>query len=68
MELKKQYHGEIEVLLGIEADFLPEHLELYRSVIAAYPLDYVIGSVHEFAGIAISTDTRSCVPKRSRSC
>ncbi|WP_169090497.1 histidinol-phosphatase [Paenibacillus sp. PL91] len=53
LDLKREYHGKIEVLLGIEADFLPEHLDLYRSVIAAHPFDYVIGSVHEFAGIGI---------------
>ncbi|OZB94270.1 histidinol-phosphatase [Paenibacillus sp. XY044] len=53
LELKKQYRGKIEVLLGIEADFLPDHLDLYRSVIGSYPFDYVIGSVHEFAGIGI---------------
>ncbi|GIP23178.1 histidinol-phosphatase [Paenibacillus sp. J22TS3] len=53
LKLKEEYKGRIEVLLGIEADFLPKHLDLYRSVIAAYPFDYVIGSVHEFAGISI---------------
>lgn len=53
LKLKEEYRGKIEVLLGIEADFLPEHLDLYRSVITSYPFDYVIGSVHEFAGIGI---------------
>lgn len=53
LELKREFEGQIEVLLGVEADFLPEHLDLYRSVISSYPFDYVIGSVHEFAGIGI---------------
>ncbi|GGG58938.1 histidinol-phosphatase [Paenibacillus radicis (ex Gao et al. 2016)] len=53
LALKKEFAGSIEVLLGIEADFLPEHLDLYREVIASHPFDYVIGSVHDFAGIGI---------------
>lgn len=53
LELKQEYEGRIEVLLGIEADFLPPSLELYESVISSYPFDYVIGSVHGFAGVSI---------------
>ncbi len=55
--LKQEISGEIEVLLGIEADFLPESLEIYRKIIASYPFDYVIGSVHSFGGISIYDGT-----------
>ncbi|GGD95907.1 histidinol-phosphatase [Paenibacillus nasutitermitis] len=50
LELKAEFAGRIEVLLGIEADFIPDCLDLYRNILASYPFDYVIGSVHEFAG------------------
>lgn len=53
LSLKEKYQGQIEVMLGIEADFLPQHLELYRNILASQPFDYVIGSVHEFGGIGL---------------
>lgn len=53
LALKKEYAGKIEVLLGIEADFIPEHLDLYRKIISSYSFDYIIGSVHQYHGISI---------------
>ncbi|AIQ73100.1 MULTISPECIES: histidinol-phosphatase HisJ family protein [Paenibacillus] len=53
LALKKEFAGQIDVMLGIEADFLPDSLDIYRSVIASYPFDYVIGSIHNFGGISI---------------
>ncbi|SDM78355.1 histidinol-phosphatase (PHP family) [Paenibacillus jilunlii] len=53
LALKKEFAGRIAVMLGIEADFLPQSLELYREIIAGYPFDYVIGSIHDFGGISI---------------
>ncbi|MER5431765.1 histidinol-phosphatase [Streptomyces sp. NPDC002588] len=44
--LRAEYRGRIDILLGVESDFFPEHAELYRSVYAGLDLDYVIGSVH----------------------
>lgn len=41
-----------EVLLGIEADWLPEHLERARTLIGAHPFDVVLGSVHFVDGWA----------------
>ncbi len=46
MELKDKYHGEIEVLLGIESDFIPGKTTFYHNVYNLYPFDYIIGSVH----------------------
>lgn len=53
LRLKKEYAGKIEVLLGVESDYFPEHEALYRSIYAGYPFDYVIGSVHQLFGVSI---------------
>ncbi|RXZ81726.1 histidinol-phosphatase HisJ family protein [Paenibacillaceae bacterium] len=58
LHLKEQYRGKIEVLLGIESDFFPEHAELYRGIYAKYPFDYIIGSVHVSNGKHIFDKTR----------
>ncbi|MCJ7842661.1 histidinol-phosphatase [Lederbergia sp. NSJ-179] len=46
LSLKEEYKGKIDVLLGVESDFFPEHIELYRRQYEQYPFDYIIGSVH----------------------
>ncbi|SDD71203.1 histidinol-phosphatase (PHP family) [Paenibacillus sp. UNCCL117] len=53
LKLKAEYAGRIEVLLGVESDFFPEHAETYRAVYAQYPFDYIIGSVHLSGGVSI---------------
>ncbi len=44
--LKEKYEGKIHVLLGVESDFFPNHIEVYRKQYQLYPFDYIIGSVH----------------------
>lgn len=39
-------YDEITVLLGIEADYAPEHEVQLRALLDAWPFDYVIGGVH----------------------
>ncbi|MDF9842701.1 MULTISPECIES: histidinol-phosphatase [unclassified Paenibacillus] len=58
LSLQKEYAGKIDVLLGIESDYFPEHAELYRATLAAYPFDYVIGSVHSVGGDSIFNKSR----------
>jgi histidinol-phosphatase (PHP family) len=58
LELKKEYSGVIDVLLGIESDYFPIHAELYRKTLAAYPFDYIIGSVHQIDDISIFNANR----------
>lgn len=53
LSLQKEYAGKIDVLLGIESDYFPEHTELYRRTLAAFPFDYIIGSVHSVGGVSI---------------
>lgn len=53
LELKEKYKDRIEVLLGVESDFFPEHAALYRQAYENYPFDYVIGSVHQVGGVSI---------------
>ncbi|WP_411333579.1 histidinol-phosphatase [Metabacillus indicus] len=50
LELKNEFKGQIEVLLGVESDFFPEHIELYKRQYEKYPFDYIIGSVHHVDG------------------
>ncbi len=46
LRLKEKYADQIHVLLGMESDFFPEHLEIYREHYLLHPFDYIIGSVH----------------------
>ncbi|WP_241993970.1 histidinol-phosphatase [Mesobacillus foraminis] len=58
LELKQAYSGKIEVLLGIESDFFPEHVDKYRTCFERYPFDYIIGSVHQVDGVSIFNKRR----------
>ncbi|MGG4217680.1 histidinol-phosphatase [Paenibacillus jamilae] len=57
-ELKKEYEGRIDVLLGLETDYFPDFAELYRSTLAPYPFDYLIGSIHNVEGDSIFNRNR----------
>jgi histidinol-phosphatase (PHP family) len=45
LELRGRF-PDTPIRLGIEADFLPEHMGSLRELIEALPFDYVIGAVH----------------------
>lgn len=53
VRLKAEYSGRIDVLVGVESDFFPEHASLYREIYSEYPLDYIIGSVHVLDGVDV---------------
>lgn len=58
LSLKKEYEGVIDVLLGIESDYFPQHAELYREILGRYPFDYIIGSVHYVNEVSIFNKSR----------
>jgi len=58
LRLKAKYEGTIDVLLGMESDFYPEHADLYRRMYEPYPFDYIIGSVHQTRGVSIFNRNR----------
>lgn len=58
LQLKREYEGKIDVLLGIESDYFPEHAEIYRQTLTQYPFDYVIGSVHSVGNVSIFNKNR----------
>ncbi|MCM3041838.1 histidinol-phosphatase [Paenibacillus motobuensis] len=58
LSLKQKYAGKIDVLLGIESDYFPEHVEIYRDILSQYPFDYVIGSVHSVKDVSIFNKNR----------
>lgn len=45
-------HPELPVLLGVEAEFLPEAAKETLTTLATYPFDYVLCSVHYVDGFA----------------
>lgn len=49
-ELAREYRGRIDVLLGIEADFVEGHEDELTSILERYEWDVVLGSVHWVAG------------------
>lgn len=58
LQLKKSYQDKIEVLLGVESDFFPEHALIYKQNYDPYPFDYIIGSIHVTAGVSIFNKNR----------
>ena len=50
LALREEFRGRIDVLLGIEADYAEGHEESLRELLAPYPWDVVLGSVHFVAG------------------
>jgi histidinol-phosphatase (PHP family) len=46
LALKERFGDRIEVLLGIEADYVAGHEERLARLLATYPFDVVLGSVH----------------------
>ncbi|WP_299093793.1 histidinol-phosphatase [uncultured Metabacillus sp.] len=46
MRLKEKYKDKIHVLLGMESDFYPNYIDIYRDQYLLHPFDYIIGSVH----------------------
>jgi histidinol-phosphatase (PHP family) len=56
--LKERYHGRIEVLLGIEADYVEGFEEALETELARYPFDVVLGSEHWLDGWCVD-DPRS---------
>ncbi len=58
LKLKAEYARRIDVLLGVESDFFPEHADVYRDVYKLYPFDYIIGSVHLSGGVSIFNKKR----------
>lgn len=47
---KERYKGRMDVLFGLEMDYMPDEEAFIRESLAAYPYEYVIGSVH-FQGL-----------------
>ena len=45
-ELAREYEDDVRIILGIEADFIPETLHQTAATLDQYPFEYVIGSVH----------------------
>ncbi|MBS4220644.1 histidinol-phosphatase [Bacillus sp. FJAT-49711] len=58
LQLKEEYKGKIDVLLGVESDFFPEYIDLYSKYYDQYPFDYIIGSVHFVNGVSIFKKSR----------
>lgn len=57
LNLKERYRGIIDLRVGLEADYIEGYEEQIRELLAPYPWDYLIGSVH-FLGEWDITDYR----------
>jgi histidinol-phosphatase (PHP family) len=45
-DLRRRYAGRIEVLLGLEMDYLEDLEDYLEEQVARHPWDYIIGSIH----------------------
>ncbi len=51
--VRVQYAGRITIKAALEADFIPGFEAKTRAIIAGFPYDYIIGSVHFINGWAV---------------
>ena len=51
--LRARMRDRIEILVGVEADYLPGTEEAYRALLADPRIDFVLGSVHYFDGFHV---------------
>ncbi len=56
--LRERMRGRIDVLVGVEADYLAGTEEAYRELLDDARIDYVLGSVHYFDGFHVYDRTR----------
>lgn len=45
-DLKREYAGQIEIHIGVEAEYYPAHFEALLQFLAAYPCEYLIMGQH----------------------
>jgi histidinol-phosphatase (PHP family) len=57
LALKERYRGQIEVLVGVEADYIAGREEVLVRLLEAYPFDVVLGSVHFLDGWLVDAPT-----------
>ena len=46
VDLRKEYARDIEILIGVEAEYSPRTFDALREFLSAYPLDYAIQGQH----------------------
>ncbi|WP_339060414.1 histidinol-phosphatase HisJ [Tepidibacillus marianensis] len=57
VDLKKEYQGQIDIKVGIEADYIESYEREIEMLLSPYPFDYIIGSAH-FLGEWDHSDSR----------
>ncbi len=55
IKIQNQFASKIEILSGIEVDYLPDYTDIQKHELSQYPFDYVIGSIHILKGFPIDT-------------
>ena len=58
-------HGDIKVLLGVEADYVADHEAGFAEILSAYPFDYVVGGVHVLNGFDFDDPAKRGDPRWS---
>jgi len=61
LDLRERYAGRVEVLLGLEADFVAGHEDELARLLERFPFDVVLGSVHWLDGWWV--DAPSSLPR-----
>ncbi len=53
-QYQQRYSGQLRIRVGLEIGLERHRLKQYEKIINGYPFDFIIGSVHEINGVAVS--------------